>query len=167
MAAATWRESATKWLETAATGKASVYAAAAAAATEHSETLPGDMKMIDSMEETAGAAAASAKDDSEEDSTPDWASQELSPEKKMVYSIVNEFLGNITFNNPEAEALLEAALVEESCLPPAMHVHLQEVFSPIFCYYPKGLQDRSVWEPRDVRQYIAEWCRLASMRSRF
>ena len=136
-------------------------------ATEHSENVPADLRRIDSMEETAVAAAGSAADDSEEDSTPEWASQELSPEKKMVYSIVNEFLGNITFNNPEAEALLEAVLREESCLTASTLARVVKVFSPIFCYYPKGLQDRSVWEPRDVSQYIAEWYRLASMRSRF
>ena len=136
-------------------------------ATEHSETVPADLKRIDSMEETAVAAAGSAADDSEEDSTPEWASQELSPEKKMVYSIVNEFLGNITFNNPEAEALLEAALVDESCLTASMHVRLQEVFSPIFFYYPKGVKDRSVWLPRDTSNYMCEWYKLASMRTRF
>ena len=34
----------------------------------------------------------------------------------MIYAIVNEFLGTVTFNNPEAEALLVAALVDESSL---------------------------------------------------
>ena len=135
--------------------------------TEDSETVLADLKRVDSMEETAVAAAGSAADDSEDDSTPEWATQELSPEKKMVYSIVNEFLGNITFNNPEAEALLEAVLREESYLTASTLARVVQVFSPIFCYYPKGLQDRSVWEPRDVSQYIAEWYRLASMRSRF
>ena len=85
----------------------------------------------------------------------------------MVYSIVNEFLGNITFTSPEAEALLEAALREESCLTASTLARVVKVFSPIFCYYPKGLQDCSVWQPRDVRKYIAEWYRLACMRSRF
>ena len=32
-------------------------------ATEHSETVPADLKRIDSMEETAVAAAGSAADD--------------------------------------------------------------------------------------------------------
>ena len=119
------------------------------------------------MEETAVAAAGSAADESEEDSISEWASQELSPEKRMVYSIINEFLGNITFSSSEAEALLEALLREDSCLTASTLAPVVKVFSPIFCYYPKGLQDRSVWEPRDISQYIAEWCRLASMRSRF
>ena len=135
--------------------------------TEDSETVLADLKRIDSMEETAVAAAGSAAEDSEDDDTQEWASQELSSEKKMVYSIVNEFLGNITFNNPEAEALLEAVLREDACLTASTFAPVVEVFSPIFCYYPKGLQNRSVWEPRDVSQYIAEWYRLASMRSRF
>ena len=135
--------------------------------TEDSETVLADLKRIDSMEETAVAAAGSAAEDSEDDDTQEWASQELSSEKKMVYSIVNEFLGNITFNNPEAEALLVAVLREDACLTASTFAPVVKVFSPIFRYYPKGLQNRSVWEPRDVSQYIAEWYRLASMRSRF
>ena len=99
-------------------------------ATEDSETVLAELKRIDSMEETAVAAAGSAADDSEEDNTPEWASQELSPEKKMVYSIVNEFLGNITFNNPEAEALLETVLREESCLTASTLARVVKVFSP-------------------------------------
>ena len=136
-------------------------------ATDHSENVPADVRSIESMEETAVAAAGSAADDSEEDSVSEWASQELSPEKRMVYSIVNEFLGNITFTSPEAEALLEAVLREETCLTASTLARVVKVFSPIFCYYPKGMQDCSVWQPRDVRKYIAEWYRLACMRSRF
>ena len=33
-------------------------------------------------------------------------SQELPADKQMIYAIVNEFLGTVTFNNPEAEASL-------------------------------------------------------------
>ena len=73
------------------------------------------------------------------------ASQETPSDKKMIYSIVNEFLGNMTFYNPEAEALLHAALIDESSLPASMQGRLREVFSPIFFYFPKGLKDRSVW----------------------
>ena len=134
---------------------------------EDSETVLADLKRIESREETDVAAAGSAAEDSEDDDTQEWASQELSSEKKMVYSIVNEFLGNITFSIPEAEGLLQAALLAEACLPASMQMRLQDVFSPIFYYFPKGVKDRSVWEPRNTSQYIAEWYRLASMRSRF
>ena len=135
--------------------------------TEDSETVLADLKRIESMAEIDVAAAGSAAEDSEDDDTQEWASQELSSEKKMVYSIVNEFLGNITFSNPEAEALLNAALTEESSLSASIQERLNEVFSPIFFYFPKGLKDRSVWEARNTTQYITEWNRLASMRSRF
>ena len=101
-------------------------------ATEHSETVPTDLKRIDSMEETAVAAAGSAAEDSEDDDTQEGASQELSSEKKMVYSIVNEFLGNITFNKPEAEALLIAALREDACLTASTFAPVVKVFSRIF-----------------------------------
>ena len=62
----------------------------------------------------------------------------------MIYAIVNEFLGTVTFNNPEAEASLVAVLVEESSLSLQMYARLEEVFSPIFFHYPNGLTDRSV-----------------------
>ena len=136
-------------------------------ATDYSENVAADVRSIESMEDTAVAGVGSAAEDSEEDSISEWASQELSPEKRMVYSIVNEFLGNITFTSPEAEALLEAVLREETCLTASTLARVVKVFSPIFCYYPKGMQDCSVWQPRDVRKYIAEWYRLACMRSRF
>ena len=44
-------------------------------------------------------------------------SQELPADKQIIYAILTEFLGKVTFNNPEAEALLVAALVDESQPP--------------------------------------------------
>ena len=82
----------------------------------------------------------------------------------MIYGIVNEFLGSVTFNNPTAEDVLIAALKDESRLTLAMCSRVEEVFSPIFFYYPNGLQDRSIWQPRDTKQYIEQWYKLASMR---
>jgi hypothetical protein len=75
----------------------------------------------------------------------------------MIYAIVNELLGKITFNNPEAEELLLAALKDESCLTPEMHQCVEDMFSRIFFNYPTGLKDRSVWEPRDTSKYIRQW----------
>ena len=80
----------------------------------------------------------------------------------MVYSIVNEFLGQMTFNNPAAEQLMLTALEDESCLTPSVKQRIEEVFSPIFFHYPNGLQDRSVWEPRDTGKYIRQWRELAA-----
>ena len=135
-------------------------------------SIAGDMN----MEEPAAASAGVATEHSEDDSAPEMevkectshmASLETPSDMKMIYSIVNEFLGNMTFYNPEAEALLQAALTDESSLPASIQERLNEVFSPIFFYFPKGLKDRSVWEARNTTQYITEWNRLASMRSRF
>ena len=88
-----------------------------------------------SEEETAAAATAAAAEHSQDARTPGLASQELPANKMMFYSIVNEFLGNMTFYNPEAEALLHAALIDESSLPASMQGRLHEVLSPIF-YFP-------------------------------
>jgi hypothetical protein len=118
-----------------------------------------------SDEEAAASAAAAATEQSQDASTTDLAYQDLPADKKMIYSIVDEFLGKITFNNPEAEALLVAALTDESCLAPSMHLRVKEVFEPIFFHFPHGLKDRSVWEPRDANQYIRQWYKLASMRT--
>ena len=46
-----------------------------------------------------------------------------------------------------------------------MQVLLEEVFSPIFFYYPNGLNDRSCWQPRDTGKYIGECYKLAAMRT--
>ena len=73
---------------------------------------------------------------------------------------MNEFLGPVTFNNPEAEASLVAVLVEESSLSLQMYARLEEVFSPIFFHYPNGLKDRSVWQPNDTSPYIHQWYEL-------
>ena len=97
-----------------------------------------------SEEETAAAATAAATEHSQDAKTPEFALQELAAKKMMIYAIVNEFLGRITFNNPEAEELLVAALEDESCLTPAMRLRVEEVFCPIFFNYPNGLKDRSV-----------------------
>ena len=115
--------------------------------------------------ETAAALPAAATEHRQDLSTPQLASQDLPTDKGMIYSIVNELLDKITFNSPEAEELLVTALQDESCLPPSMQALLEEVFSPIFFYYPNGLNDRSVWEPRDTGKYIGEWYKLAAMRT--
>ena len=94
-----------------------------AAATEHSQ---------DPSEINASFPLAAATEHSQDASTPQLAFQELPADKEMIYSIVNEFLGKITFNNPEAEELLVATLKDESCLPRSMQLLLDEVFSPIF-----------------------------------
>ena len=56
----------------------------------------------------------------------------------MIYGIVNEFLGSVTFNNPTAEDVLIAALKDESRLTLAMCSRVEEVLSAIFFYYPKA-----------------------------
>ena len=131
------------------------------------------------MEEPSAVAAAVATELCEDDNIPEMESQNLAADtknmswrrteerKKMIYSIVNEVLGNITLNNPKAEALLDAALTDDSVLPASVQERLDEVFSPIFLYFPKGLKDRSEWQPRNTSEYIAQWYRLASMRIPF
>ena len=129
------------------------------------EQDPEDFQQA-SEEETAAAATAAAAEHSQDDRTPELASQELPADKTMIYAIVNEFLGKITFKNPEAEKFLRTALEDESCLTPCMHQRVKEVFSPIFFDYTNGLKDRSVWTPRDTGAYICRWYKLASMRTR-
>jgi hypothetical protein len=115
-------------------------------------------------EETVVAAT----ERSEETTRPqaELDTQELPAGQTMVYSIVNEFLGQMTFNNPKSEQLLLAALRDETCLSPSMQQRIEEVFSPIFFHYPNGLLDRSVWEPRDTGKYIRQWRELAAWRAR-
>ncbi len=111
----------------------------------------------ESLEGAAATAATAATEHSEETTS-------LPAEKQLIYSIVNAFLNKMTFHHPQAEELLVAALNDETCLTPSIYLHVQEVFSQIFFYYPNGLKDRSVWEPRETSQYIGQWYQLASMR---
>ena len=55
-----------------------------------------------SDDETAAVPPAAATEHRQDPSTPQLA-QELPADRGMIYSIVNEFLGKITFNSPEAE----------------------------------------------------------------
>ena len=91
-------------------------------------------------------------------------SQELPADKQMIYAVVNEFLGNPTYNHPEVEALLLAALDDECSLSPQMYERLEDVFSPIFFHFPRGLKDRSVRQLNDTSQYIRQWYELADLR---
>ena len=116
-------------------------------------------------EETAAVPPAAATEHRPDPSTPQLASQEPPADRGMIYAIVNEFLGKITFNNPVAEDMLIAALTDESCLTPSMHLRVEEVFSRIFFHYPNGLKDRSVWETQDTSEYIRQWYELASLRT--
>ena len=61
--------------------------------------------------------------------------------------------------------MLVAALKDESSLTLEMHRRLEEVFSPIFFSYAKGVKDRTVWEPMSTAKCIRDWYELASMRT--
>jgi len=113
----------------------------------------------------AAAPTAAATQLSADGSTPQLASQEVPADKMMIYSIVNEFLGKITFNDSAAEEMLIAALMHKTCLSPAVHLRVETVFSRIFFYYANGVNDRSGWQPRDTSKYIRQWSELATMRT--
>ena len=89
-------------------------------------------------------AIATKHGQEDEDSDDNEDDDDSDPHMELIYSILNEFLGQITFDSPEAEVMLTTALEDESCLTPSMHQRLLEVFSSIFFHHPKGLQDRSV-----------------------
>ena len=61
--------------------------------------------------------------------------------------------------------MLLAAVEDEARLTPSMHKRLQAAFSPIFFHYLRGLNDRSMWQPRDAAKYIRNWRTLAAMRT--
>jgi len=60
-----------------------------------------------------------------------------------------------------------ACMQEETSLPLDLQQRLEEAFSPIFFHYPNGLHDRTMWTPRDPRQYIRSWYDLAEWRKLF
>ena len=93
------------------------------------------------------------------------ASTEMKHSKSMLFAIVDEFLDKMSFTSVAAEETLTEVLEDQAVLTPEMYERIEEVFSPIFFHYPKGLKDRTVWEPRDTSRYITTWYKLAEMRS--
>ena len=90
----------------------------------------------------------------------------MSPDQNMIYSVVNEFLAQMTFHSAEAEGLLRTALADEEGLTPEMREGIEDVFDPIFFHFRHGLTDRSEWEPRDTGEYISQWHGYAAWRTR-
>ena len=85
----------------------------------------------------------------------------------MAYNIVNAFLDNVTFQSTEAERLIKEVILRKGeIIPQHMHNSMDEVFLPIFIYYPGGLRDRTRAEPRDTHKYIKEWREIATWRHR-
>ena len=66
----------------------------------------------------------------------------------MAYVIVNAFLDNVTFESTEAERLIKRVILKTGeVIQPNMLLNIDEVFRPIFFYYPNGLNDRTRGEP--------------------
>ena len=87
------------------------------------------------------------------------------PGQEMAYVIVNAFLDNVTFESTEAEKLIKRVILETGeVIRPNMLLNIDEVFRPIFFYYPNGLDDRTQAEPRNASQYIRQWRDIATWR---
>jgi hypothetical protein len=83
----------------------------------------------------------------------------------MAYVIVNAFLDNVTFESTEAERLIKRVILKTGeVIQPNMHLNIDEVFRPIFFYYPNGLDDRTRGEPRNASEYIRQWRDIAAWR---
>ena len=87
------------------------------------------------------------------------------PGQEMAYVIVNAFLDNVTFKSTEAEKLIKHVILRTSeGIKPHMRENIDEVFLPIFFYYPNGLHDKTTAEPREANQFIREWYDIAGWR---
>ena len=87
------------------------------------------------------------------------------PGQEMAYVIVNAFLDNVTFESTEAERLIKRVILKTGeVIRPNMLLNIDEVFRPIFFYYPNGLDDRTRGEPRNPSQYIRQWRDIAAWR---
>ena len=82
--------------------------------------------------------------------------------------IVNAFLDNVTLESTEAERLIKRVILRTGeVIRPDMLLNIDEVFRPIFFYYPNGLNDRTRGEPRNPSQYIREWRDIAAWRQMY
>ena len=89
------------------------------------------------------------------------------PEQEMAYAIVNAFLHDVTFEITEADTLIKQVMHKTGgVIRPNMLENIDEVFRPIFFYYPNGLDDRTRAVPRDPRQYISKWRDIAEWRKK-
>ena len=89
------------------------------------------------------------------------------PGQEMAYVIVNAFLDNVTFESTEAERLIKRVILKTGeVIRPNMLLNIDEVFRPIFFYYPNGLGDRERGQPRNPSQYIRQWRDIAAWRQR-
>ena len=87
------------------------------------------------------------------------------PGQEMAYVIVNAFLDNVTFKSTEAEKLIKQVILRTGeGIQPHMRANIDEVFLPIFFYYPNGLHDRTIAEPRNAGQFIKQWHDIAEWR---
>ena len=83
----------------------------------------------------------------------------------MAYVIVNAFLDNVTFESTEAERLIKRVILKTGeVIRPNMLRNIDEVFLPIFFYYPNGLDDRTRGEPLNASWYIRQWQNIAAWR---
>ena len=85
------------------------------------------------------------------------------PGQEMAYVIVNAFLDNVTFESTEAERLIKRVILKTGeVIRPNMLLNIDEVFRPIFFYYPNGLDDRTRARPLNASQYIRQWRAIAT-----
>jgi hypothetical protein len=87
--------------------------------------------------------------------------------QEMAYGIVNAFLDNVTFVSTEAEELIKEVILKTGAvIPPSMLHNIDEVFQPIFFYFPNGVEDRTRRKPRDPNEYIRQWREIAKWRNK-
>ena len=87
------------------------------------------------------------------------------PGQEIAYIIVNAFLDSMTFQSTEAESLIKQVIFETGAVIQEENIlNIDEVFRPMFFYYPNGLADRTRAEPRDPSEYISQWRDIAAWR---
>ena len=87
--------------------------------------------------------------------------------QKLAYVIVNAFLDHVTFESTEAETLIKQVILKTGDgMCENMLLNIDEVFEPIFYYFPNGLKDKTWWRPRDASAYIKNWREIAAWRER-
>ena len=118
-----------------------------------------------------GSAAADAKEVAEpalgsatERTRSEDGKQQRLAYKRLARAILNEFIGNATFENADVDDMLRAALDAESQWDTDMQTRITDVFEPIFFEFTNGLADRTRLKPRDARAYINKWRDLAALR---
>ena len=85
-------------------------------------------------------------------------------QQELVYAIANAFLDDLALDHPAMESIMKEAIRDEEQWPADVLKNVEEVFRPIFFFFPNGTKDQTAWQHRDTPEYIRAWREISEYR---